>query len=448
MGQTSYIETDGRTRTMKTILVDFSMLGFVVVQAQDSINKNLSVHWQATIIPQYHFTFNSPYEGTNSLLAKEGVKTSFTTTVFIDYHPFKNGYIVFAPEAAGGKGLSKTLGIAGFPNGEIYRVGNPAPQPYIARLYAEYQFPLYKEHIKRERISDSSLNNLDRHFSVLFGKFSMTDFFDGSSASHDPRTQFLNWSLMASGAWDYPANVRGYTIGAVIQAFLGEWKIRAAMTSVPMEANGQELQFKAGDAMGTALEIEKNNLVRESANFYTDLHFGVFYNNARMGNYDSAVKSSPVNPDITLSRVYGRDKKGVYCIIDNHFGKVVHFVRASYNDGKNETWAFTEIDRSVATGISINGEIWKRDKDILGIAAVVNGLSPEHRSYLYYGGYGFLIGDGRLNYGTEDIIEGYYSLNVLKGLYISPDYQFVSHPAYNKDRGPVSIVSIRAHYQL
>ena len=434
---------------MKVTLVVILLLSLQIVFAQDSTGKKLSLHAQATVIPQYHFKFKSPYQGLNSLEPVEGVKPSLTTTLFINYHPFKNTYIVFNPEAAGGRGLSKTLGIAGFPNGEIYRVGDPAPRPYIARLYLEYRFPLTKEKV----FIEDGLNTVQeqipaKYISILAGKYSMTDFFDGSFVSHDPRTQFLNWSLMASGAWDYPANVRGYTMGTVAQFFLKEWTIRAALTAVPMEANGKELQFKAGNAMGTALEIEKNKIIKVDETHFTDALIGVFYNRARMGNYVEAIKNAQPTPDIISTRLYGRDKKGIYGIIDNHFGKVLHFIRASYNDGKNETWAFTEIDRSIATGFSFSGSLWNRKSDLLGIAAVVNSLSKDHRTYLASGGYGFLIGDGRLNYGTENIMEAFYSLHVFKNLFISPDYQFVLHPAYNKDRGPVSIVSLRFHYQL
>ena len=422
---------------------------FSVAHSQEVEDKKLSVHWQATIIPQYHFKFNSPYEGANSLMPKEGAKTSLTTTFFINYHPFKNIFLVFNPEAAGGKGLSKTLGIAGFPNGEIYRVGNPAPQPYIARLYAEYRMPFSKNiELKAVRADSIKRPVPVKYLSVLFGKFSLTDFFDGSNISHDPRLQFLNWSLMASGAWDYPANVRGYTMGAVVQAFFGDWKFRAALTGVPIEANGKELQFKGADAMGTAVEIEKDNLIKSSDSRFTDIHLGVFYNRARMGNYEIALKNAATTPDILASRLYGRNKKGIYAIVDNHFGNLLHFIRGSYNDGKNETWAFTEIDRSVATGFSLKGNVWGRENDLFGIAAVVNGLSAGHRKYLAAGGVGFLIGDGKINYGTENILESFYSFNAFKGFFISPDYQFVLHPAYNKDRGPVSIVSIRLHYQL
>lgn len=434
---------------MRLTLVVISFFLLLSVNGQDSSGKKLFVHWQSTVIPQYHFKFRSPYDGDNSLMPQEGVKSSFTTTVFINYHPFKNGYVVFDVEAAGGKGLSKTLGIAGFPNGEIYRVGDPAPKPYIARLYAEYHFPLSNHtHVRANRADSISRGVPQKYVSVLFGKFTLTDFFDGSAISHDPRLQFLNWSLMASGAWDYPANVRGYTIGAVAQAFLTDWKMRAAITGVPIEANGQELQYKGSNAMGTVIEFEKDNLFKKNGSWFTDVHLGFFYNRADMGSYRLSIKASPLNPDVTTTRMYGRDKKGFYATVDNHAGSVKHFIRASYNDGENETWAFTEIDRSIATGLTFEGSLWKRHNDVVGVACVYNGLSKDHRAYLASGGYGFLIGDGRLNYGAENIVEAYYSYNAFKGFFVSPDYQFVSHPAYNKDRGPVSIVAVRLHYQL
>lgn len=434
---------------MKVVLAAILICFSQTALAQSSADQKLTVHLQATVIPQYHFKFTSPYAGVNSLQPKEGIKTSLTTTLFFNYHPFKNAYIIFNPEAAGGKGLSKTLGIAGFPNGEIYRVGNPAPQPYIARLYFEYRFPFSKKKLLKALEPDSVKRVTPlKYLSVLAGKFSITDFFDGSEISHDPRLQYLNWSLMASGAWDYPANVRGYTMGVVAQAFLNEWKIRAALTGVPIEANGKELQFKWGKAMGTAIEFEKDNFFKKNESIFTNIHLGAFYNRAKMGNYELALKFAPQSPDILSTRLYGRDKKGIYGIIDNHFGNILHFIRASYNDGKNETWAFTEIDRSAATGFSFKGSLWKRDNDMFGIAAVVNGLSAGHKDYLKAGGYGFLIGDGKLNYGTENIIEVYYSLNAFKGFFISPDYQLILHPGYNKDRGPVSVIALRLHYQL
>ncbi len=432
------------------------MLVFFRIEARSQkdsakpVDKKYSLHWQTTFIPQYHFDCFSPYAGDNSLLPSEPTRASISGTAFLNYTPFKNTYLICNPEAAGGKGLSSTLGIAGFPNGEVYRVGDPKPKPFIARLYAEQRFPLSN----RKEYAEDDLNQIAEtthkdYLSVIVGKFSLTDFFDDSKISHDPRTEFMNWSLMGNGAWDYPANTRGYTLGAVVQAVYKNWAFRTALTTVPIEANGPELQFKWGKAMGWVWEIEKSHLFQKNETHFSTLHAGVFLNHAKMGNYQLAIQSAGTQPpDVTDSRLYGRTKWGYYASMDNHFGSFHHFIKTSWNDGKNETWAFTEIDRSFTTGVQWDGDLWKRKKDKFAIAYVSNGLSDNHKTYLAKGGYGFLIGDGKLNYGSEQIIEAYYSIHLIKQVYLSPDYQFISNPAYNKDRGPVHIVALRLHAEF
>jgi high affinity Mn2+ porin len=415
-------------------------------------SKKWSVHWQATIIPQYHFKFNAAYSGDNSLQTSEPTRTSFSTTLFLKYKPFKNAYILFNPEAAGGKGLSKTLGIAGFSNGEVYRVGDPTPKPFIGRLYWEQRIPLSNE---MEKVDDD-INQISEtthkdYISVIAGKFSLTDFFDDSQISHDPRTQFFNWALMGNGGWDYPANTRGYTMGTVIQALYKDWAARAALTTVPIEANGPELQFKWGKAMGFVLELEKTHLFQKNDRQFSTVHLGYFINYANMGNYQQSIANASlfgVAPNIQSTRQYGRSKWGFYANVDNNFGPFHFFLKASINDGKNETWAFTEIDKSFTTGFQWDGELWKRVQDKFAIAYINNNLSNDHESYLEKGGYGFLIGDGKLNYGAEQIIEAYYSMHVTKQIFLSPDYQFVMNPAYNKDRGPVHIIGCRLHIEF
>lgn len=417
-------------------------------QADTPVNKKFSIHFQSTVIPQHHFDITSPYQGDNSLLPHEPTRTSFTATLYAAYKFARHSYLVFNPEVAGGKGISKTLGIAGFPNGEIYRVGDPKPKPYIGRLYIEQRFPLSAE----KGQTDDGQNqvkeyNNKEYISVVVGKFSLTDLFGNTIYSHDPRTQFFNWSLMGQGGWDYPANTRGYTFGAMIQAVFSNWALRYANTFVPTEANGMNLQWKGTNAMGQVLEIEKDNLFYKDSAHNSILHAGIFWNSARMGSYAEALKQ-PGTPDVTTTRMFGRDKWGGYASLDNSFGYFHFFVKGSWNDGKNETWAFTEIDQSAAAGIQLDGNLWKRNDDKLGVAYVANGLSKDHRDYLHAGGYGFLIGDGQLNYGAEKILEIYYSLGLFKHLYISPDYQFIVNPAYNKDRGPVHIASVRFHVEF
>ena len=433
-------------------IVSLSLVTAYSQKNSDSLSgdKKLSLHFQSTFIPQYHFDFAAAYSGDNSFMTSEPTRASISGTAYLNYKPFKNTYLIFNPEAAGGKGLSKTLGIAGFPNGEVYRVGDTKPRPFIARLYVEQRFPFSnrKEKIEDDLNQIAETTNMD-YLSVILGKFSLTDFFDDSQISHDPRSQFMNWSLMGNGGWDYPANTRGYTMGAVIQALYHDWAFRSAITTVPIEANGPELQLVFGKAMGLVWEVEKTHLFKKDDTHFSTLHTGIFWNKAHMGNYLQSINNAGATgiPDVTDSRLYGRDKWGYYFSIDNNFGPMHHFFKTSWNDGKNETWAFTEIDKSVATGLQFDGNLWKRKNDKFSLAFVTNGLSNDHRSYLSKGGYGFLIGDGKLNYGNEQIFETYYSFNICKQFYISPDYQFVTNPGYNKDRGPVHILALRLHVE-
>jgi high affinity Mn2+ porin len=439
-------------KLMVTLYLLFGTLPAFTQNKPDTTDKKYSLHAQFTTVPQYHFDFKAPYTGDNSLLPHEPPQTSFTSTLFFAYQPFRHTYFVFNPEATAGKGLSKTLGLAGFSNGEIYRVGDPSPHLFIARLYAEQQFPLSG----RKEKTDEDLNQVKEtknadYLSVIAGKFSISDFFDVSAICNDPRTQFLNWALMGSAAWDYPANTRGYTMGTVVQFVYHNYAVRGALTTVPTEANGPNLQFRWNKAMGSVFEFKKNKLFYRNDKVFSDFTFGFYHNIADMGNYAQALKNAlPIfkTPDVTTTRQYGRTKTGWYVGMDNHFSKIHYYINYSRDDGKNETWAFTEIDRSFATGLHFDGDLWKRANDHIGVAFVVNGLSNDHEKYLAAGGYGFIIGDGKLNYGHEQITEVYYSLGLTKYLFISPDYQFVKNPAYNKDRGPVHIVSVRLHVEL
>ncbi|MFP5040862.1 carbohydrate porin [Parasediminibacterium sp. JCM 36343] len=444
---------------MKKVFVFlFAVSTAVASLAQEPLDTNfhrhISLHFQATVIPQYHFDFAAPYTGANSFLPSEPVATSLTTTLFINYKAAKNTYIIFNPEAAAGKGLSKTQGIAGFPNGEVYRVGSPKFKPFIARLYIEQRFALSKqlENVRDDENQVAETAHKD-YFSVIAGKFSLTDFFDNSEISHDPRTQFMNWSLMGSGAWDYPANTRGYTMGVVLQAVYKGFSLKYANTAMPKTANGENMEWKGNDAMGQVIEasVEKFHLLKKKEGRYFSLRAGFYSNHAHMGNYALSVANGTQNnmaPDIDSSREYGRAKNGYYGTLESHWGKIHHFIKHSWNDGKNETWAFTEIDNSIATGFQFDGSIWKRKKDVLGIAFASNGISNNHRQYLANGGYGFIIGDGGLNYAHEKIVEAYYSFPLVGHITATADYQYVTNPAYNKDRGPVQLVAVRLHLSL
>jgi high affinity Mn2+ porin len=241
--------------------------------------------------------------------------------------------------------------------------------------------------------------------------------------------------------------VRGYTWGAVVEYGNPAFSIRAAMVMVPTEANGNTMNKQIGKANSSVIEFEKPFMIGKSPG---RLRLLAFYTRTNMGNYQQAVDEFTVNPDITLTREYGRTKYGYGINAEQELSKGIGvFARVSWNDGKNETWAFTEIDQSVSAGIVFNGLRWKRDFDLLGIGTAINGLSPFHRNYLAAGGYGFIIGDGQLNYAREWITEIFYRANLFSdSFFLSPNFQYVMNPAYNKDRGPATVIGIRVHVEF
>jgi high affinity Mn2+ porin len=410
-------------------------------------SSRFTIHFQQTIASQAHSKFTAPYEGKNSLRMSEDPATSLTSTLFLGAKLWRNASFYINPEIAGGSGLSGTTGVAGFPNGETFRIGNIAPTLYIARMYYSQIFALRGKGVYQAS-TDNQLAGIvpDNYYKISVGKFCLADFFDGNTYSHDPRTQFMNSALMTNGAYDYAANVRGYTWGTVGEMNKGRWTLRAGAALQPTVANGADLDWKINNAIGLQGEIEhrfslwnKNGAIRLLG----------FYNTSSAGNYRSAIEKNPALPDLTTARDYnnGNRKNGFGINMEQAINKDGGiFLKASWNDGKYETWAFTEIDHSVSGGILQGGSRWHRPNDKIGMAAVINGISVEHQEYLQAGGNGFMVGDGLLNYGLETIIEAFYSLDVYKNrIFVAPDYQFVINPAYNKDRSAVSFFGVRLH---
>jgi high affinity Mn2+ porin len=412
----------------------------------DTEQETTSLHFQETTVTQGHPSFDAPYSGTNSLLPEAETKTSVTSTLFGGLRLWKGAEIYLNPELSGGSGLSGAVGVAGFPNGETFRIGSAEPVIYLARLFLRQTFDLGDD---EEPVAPGP-NQLggfrsSERITVTVGRFGIADIFDTNRYSHDPRTQFLNWSLMNSGAWDYPADTRGYTWGLALEYALGIWRIRGAAVLVPRVANGLEFDSNLGKAHGVALE---NELHYDLGGREGVARLLLFLNDAHMGDYDEAVRTTHP-PDITATRAYGRSKYGFAVSADQDVtDELGAFARLSWNDGRNETWAFTEIDGSVALGAVTTGAQWKRPADTLGGAVVLNAISAPHQRYLGSGGYGFIIGDGALNYGFENVWEAYYRLQLTPAIAFAADYQFIVNPAYNRDRGPVQVAGLRAHIEF
>lgn len=426
-------------------------------KAQTGANKkdsteNWGSHFQLTVIDQSHPGFSAKYSGVNSLNPASEEALSLTTTLYLGRKLWKGAAVYFNPEVSGGSGVSEARGVAGFTNGETFRIGSPAPALYMGRLFLRQYIALSKD----ETLVEADNNQLkeyvpNKRIVITAGKFALSDIFDDNSYSHDPRSQFLNWSLMSNGAWDYPANTRGYIDGLVVEYITPSWAVRGATTLVGTYANGPDFDYHYFDAHAETVEFAKNMEFNQ--------HKGVirllaFRNVTKAPAYRDAINKYNNNTDVSLDVIngtsYGHVKYGFGINAEQELtSNLGAFFKASWNDGKTATWAFTEIDRSLSLGLSYTGKRWKRPDDVLGIAGVVNGISADHRDFLNIGGYGFIIGDGKLtNYKTEQIAEVYYSARVNKNLFVSGDYQFVQNPAYNADRGPVNMFAIRAHIEF
>ncbi len=438
------------------LLVQYSLLAQKTDTAQLSRAK-WTTHFQLTVVSQGHPSFKAAYSGPNSLAdtAESGV-TSITSTLFIGRKLWKGAAVYFNPEIAGGKGISKATGIAGFPNGETFRIGDPTPTLYVARAYLQQHIALANAHY--QAIADDA-NQLggsipDSRITLSAGKFALSDFFDDNVYSHDPRSQFLNWSLMSNGAWDYPANTRGYTLGLVAELVQPGWALRIGTAQVPVKANGPVLDKKITRANGETAELEKTYTLYHQPG---TIRLLAFYNVSRAPSYTTTLdqvkagdsSNLPIISGDEAGKQFGGKKFGWGISINQDLSSNIgSFFRASWNDGKTATWAFTEIDKSISGGLHFNGKMWKRQNDHLGAAFVINGISADHRDFLRAGFHGFMVGDGHLNYGSEGIIECYYAAQLFQHIVLSADYQFVNNPGYNKDRGPAHIFALRGHIEF
>lgn len=402
-----------------------------------------SLHFQATSVTQGHPSFPADYSGLNSLTSGAETATSVTATLFAEAKVWKNGEIYMSPEILSGSGISSTLGLAGAPNGEIYRVDNPDPKFSLSRIYLKQIFGMGEtKEFKTADLEQLAGFYSQKRSSVVIGKFSLVDFFDNNSYSDDPRTQFLNWSIMYNGAWDFAADTRGYTWGIVLELQEPSWAIRLGSVQVPEQANQMSLDGNLSKAHGDNLEFDYRYSVKDRPGVTRLMSY---VNYAHMGNYRETLTNPSYGMDITQDRQY-RIKYGFGVNLEQEITSDLGIgLRLGWNDGATETWAFTEIDRTASLTMGLKGTSWHRQVDTLGIGAVVNGLSQDHADYLGAGGHGFIIGEGRLSYAPEEILEIYYLWKPVHYLGISPDFQVVNHPAYNTDRGPVVIMGTRVH---
>ncbi|MBX5438914.1 MAG: carbohydrate porin [Thermoflavifilum sp.] len=414
------------------------------------------IHDQFTFITQYHPAFHAAYSGKNSLSAAADQASSLTATLFIGRRLWRNAMVYCSPEISGGKGFDDVHGIAGFPNGDIYRVNDPSPKGYIARLYVKQYFVLGSSQKKAGKdvlqpetyAPDPAQPASARQIEAIVGKLSMTDLFDDNPASHDPRTQFLNWSMMDDGAWDFPADTRGYDAILSLAYLAPRFTFRIAEALEPTQANGRKLNWHLHRSHAETIEIIYAGKCFQH-HVFAGMH--IYHNftpapiyatviNEKLTGVDTAL--DVIDPAATSHAKYGA---GI-SLSEEINNRTQIFLRAGWNDGHTATWAFTEIDRSLSAGGVYQIPFARKQQMMqLGYALAVNGLSAPHRHFLEISGYGFVIGDGHLHYNTEDIAELYLLFPIHRFIAITGDIQAISHPAYNRDRGPVAVGSLRMH---
>jgi high affinity Mn2+ porin len=367
-----------------------------------------------------------------------------TATAYLGRTLWEGGALYLDPEFAQGFGLSHTFGLAGFPNGEAQKSGAHVPKLYIARFYLTQTIGLGGEQEKVEDDLNQVAGTRDISRVTLYaGKLAVNDLFDANTYAHDPRNDFMNWSVWEGGAYDYAADQRGYSDGVAAELNQKEWAFRLGAFLEPKRSNDRDLDTRVLRRGGYQAEIEdRYDLFGQPGK----LRLLSFLNRAFAGSYREALAFP--RTDIVATRKT-RLKTGFVVNLEQAVNdQLGAFARLSWNDGHSEIMSFTDIDRSVSLGLRLKGAAWDRPDDSVGIAAAINGLSGDHAAFLAAGGLGILIGDGRLHYAPEDILETFYRWQIAAPASLTANYQFILHPAYNQDRGPVSVFALRLHLQL
>ena len=404
-----------------------------------------AIHGQATYTEQESDRFHSPYAGPNSLSPDIGRETS-DATLFLGARLWRGAELWVDPEVDEGSGLDDTLGLAGFSSGEAYKVGRNAPYFRLPRLFIRQTLNLggTVSHADAGPNQFALPQSSDRLVLTL-GKISVVDIFDTNRYAHDPRGDFLNWSVIDAGTFDYAADAWGYTVGGAAEWYVGPWAWRAGVFDLSNTPNGQVLE-PGLDEYQADLEAEHRHELRGEPG---KVDLTAFESRGRMALYQDAIAYGQANespPELSPVRRY-RKRDGISLNVEQQLtADVGMFARLGDAGGNVETYEFTDIDYTASAGVSVSGGPWLRPGDTVGLARVVNAASRNLRDYLAAGGPGVLVGDGRLPHaGHEDILETYYQLAVISAVQVTLDYQWVQNPGYNRDRGPVSIFALRVH---
>ena len=415
-------------------------------------------HVQSTFILQGYPSISAKYSGPNSLPTRGQWKETQSMDIYSGFRLWSGAEMHVDVLTWQGYGFHDTLGIDDFPNGEAYKVGTYPPHAALSRFFIRQTVGLgeEKENSLDDELTLAGTNDASRLIFTL-GRFSVKDIFDNNAYANDPRTQFMNWALMANAAWDYSADSLGYTTGVAVELNQPKWSLRYGFFQIPKERNGftaesQYLTWPGIDSAGDGQIWHAWQMVVESERRYSiNTHPGAirilgYVNQADMGSYKAALSAPGINIDLTHAL---RHEYGFGLNIEQEITRDIGvFSRLGWNDGRNEAWMFTDVNHTASLGVSIKGERWHRPEDTIGVAGIASGISHANQQYLAAGGTGILDGDGALNYAKEKVLEMYYDCKITKHLHGALDYQFVANPAFNHDRGPVSVFGTRLHFEF
>jgi high affinity Mn2+ porin len=430
----------------------------ILTMAPHSENARYWISGQANSIFQMHGHFHSPYQGTNSLIDDLETKASEVATLYLGYQLFPNTRyntdLIVDVENAGGRGISQALGLAGETNLDVVRNPNLSTKPYLARGEIHLTFGLTGETVDRDRGPLALATKVPvRRFEIRIGKMTLPDTFDVNSVGSDSHLQFTNWTIDNNGAWDYAADTRGYTVAGILEYDDKVWSARYAIAAMPTVANGIDLDWAISRADGQNWEFElRKGLFAPLLNSKRQGAVRVlsYVNHAHMGDYRESVQQylagQVATPDITTTERFGAVKYGFGLNTEQEMtGSLRLFGRFGWNEDQHESFAYTEVGQTILFGGDCAGHSWHRLNDKVGVAFVSNAIKRDHQNYLHYGGLGFLVGDGNLTYGREDILEWYYNAHLWRGLYGMIGGTQIAHPGYNIDRGPVYVTTVRTH---
>jgi high affinity Mn2+ porin len=409
----------------------------------DPESDRWEIHGQMTYLPQGYPAFRALYTGPNSLTPAPQVQATWSNSLFLNARLWEGGEIYYNPELLQGFGLNDTVGIAGFPSGESQKSNFPYPHYNTSRLFLRQTFGFGGEQEELASGPSQLASKVDvSRLTLQAGKFSVGDIFDGNSYAKDTRKDFMNWSMWAPGAFDYTADKLGLTYGATAEFNQKQWALRSGYFLMDAVSNSNNFDTRVFQRGEYVVELEtRYSLFNQPGKLRTI----AWLNSAYSGSYRDTLNNPALNLDITQTRT-GRIKYGYVVSLEQALSDEVGlFGRWSWNDGKTEIMAFTDIDASLSLGASIKGVRWGRPDDVIGIGGAINALSSDHRDFIAAGGLGPLIGDGALNYRRERILETYYACALNKQLTLTGDYQLITNPAYNADRGPVHVFSGRLH---